>query len=88
MPVLDFVIRLENRKRETDLNFGLTSVDIATGLEYSYRKILFIRTGLDEIKRLNLGIGVQIPHIRIDYAFTHYDNELGNSHRIGLLLSI
>ena len=88
LPVIDVIIRAENRQQSASVNLGSISLDYAAGLEYSYHRIIFIRGGLDEIQRLNLGVGLQIPHVRIDYAYTNYDSELGNSHRIGLLISL
>ena len=87
-PVGDIIIRAENRDKSASWSSGTFSSDFAAGLEYAYHGILYIRAGIDEISRLNLGAGVQIPHIRIDYAFTRYDYEIGNSHRIGLLISL
>jgi hypothetical protein len=86
-PVLDLIFRAENRRESASGNFGRLSFDYAAGLEYGYYQLLFLRAGLDEIQRLNLGIGIQIPHVRVDYSFTNYDDELGNSHRIGLLVN-
>jgi hypothetical protein len=88
LPVIDLIIRAENRQQSASANLGSISLDYAAGLEYSYHRIIFIRGGLDEIQRLNLGVGLQIPHLRVDYAFTSYDSELGNSHRVGLLVSL
>ena len=87
-PVGDIIIRAENRDKSASWSSGTFSSDFAAGLEYAYHEVLYIRAGIDEISRLNLGVGVQIPHIRIDYAFTSYDYEIGNSHRIGLLISL
>ena len=87
-PVFDLIFRAENRNKSTTANLGRFSFDYAAGLEYAYHQVLFLRGGIDEIERLNLGIGIQIPHIRIDYTFTNYDNELGNSHRIGLVITL
>ena len=86
-PVLDLIFRAENRRESSTANLGRLSFDYAAGLEYGYHNILFLRAGVDEIQRFNVGVGLQIPHVRIDYAFTNYDFELGNSHRIGLLVT-
>ncbi|GAB4368888.1 MAG: hypothetical protein Kow0042_10290 [Calditrichia bacterium] len=87
-PVVDLIFRAENRKESARVNMGSISLDGASGIELSYYRVLFLRTGLDEIGRFNMGAGINIPHIRIDYAFTNYSNELGNSHRIGLIIFI
>ncbi len=86
LPVADVILRAENRRESALSHLGAFSADVAVGMEYRYRRVLFLRSGMDEIQRLNLGVGIQIPHIRIDYAFTKYDTELGNSHRIGLII--
>lgn len=86
-PIFDLIFRAENRRETSTANLGRLSFDYAAGLEYSYYNILFLRSGIDEIQRFNVGIGLQIPHLRIDYAFTNYDYELGNSHRIGLIIT-
>lgn len=87
-PVGEVIIRAEGREKSTQANLGAFSFDFLGGLEYSFHEVLFIRTGIDEISRFNVGAGVKIPHIRIDYAFTNYDSELGNSHRIGLVVTL
>ena len=88
LPVIDIILRAENRQQSAETHLGNLSFDYAAGLEYSYHSIIFVRSGLDEIHRLNLGVGLQIPHVRVDYAYTSYDSELGNSHRVGLLISL
>ncbi len=85
-PVVEGIFRAENRRSSATANLGTISFDYAAGIEYSYSQLIYLRTGIDQIQRLNLGIGLQIPHVRIDYAFTSYDRELGNSHRVGLLV--
>jgi hypothetical protein len=86
--VIDVIIRAENRQQSAEAYLGSLSLDYAAGLEYSYHRTIYVRSGLDEIQRLNLGIGLQIPHVRVDYAYTNYDTELGNSHRVGLVISL
>ena len=88
VPVGEVITRFEGRKESATANAGAMSFDFATGVEVGYHEVLFLRSGLDEISRLNFGVGIQIPHIRFDYAFTDYDSELGNSHRIGLIVAL
>ena len=85
-PVMDIILRSEGIQKSAQLNFGTLSLDFTGGIEYDYRGVLFVRAGVDQISRMALGTGIQIPHIRIDYAYTHYDTEIGNSHRIGLIV--
>ncbi len=87
-PAVDLILRGENRSGTARGNIGIFSADIAGGLEYGFRNALFLRAGIDEISRFNVGAGVNLPHLRIDYSFTNYDNELGNSHRVGLIVSL
>lgn len=88
LPVIDLIFRAENRQESAATNLGAVSLDYAAGLEYAYYQTVFLRAGVDEIQRPNFGIGLKIPHIRIDYAFTSYQKELGNSHRVGLLVTL
>lgn len=85
-PAVDLIFRGEGWQKSARAYWGIVSFDFAAGIEYGYHNTIFIRTGIDEIRRLNMGVGVHIPHVRIDYAYTNYDQELGNSHRIGLLV--
>ncbi|GAB4329141.1 MAG: hypothetical protein Kow0037_04030 [Calditrichia bacterium] len=82
----DTYLRTEGREESAQVNLGFLSFDFAAGIEYDYAGTLFFRAGIDELERLNLGTGFRIPHLKIDYAFTSYDDELGNSHRIGLIV--
>ena len=85
-PAVELILRGEHRQKSASLSAGALSLDMAAGLEINYFELLYFRSGYDEIQRFNLGVGIQIPHVRIDYAFTNYDQELGNSHRIGLIV--
>ncbi len=87
-PAVDLIVRGESRAKSASMSAGPISLDFAAGIEVNYYQLLYFRSGVDEIQRLNLGIGIQIPHIRIDYSFTNYDYELGNSHRIGLIVML
>jgi hypothetical protein len=85
-PIIDVIIRAEDRDQSAKKNIGIFSADVAGGIEYAFRKTLFLRIGVDEISRMNAGIGIQIPHMRFDYAFANYASEIGNSHRIGIII--
>ncbi|RMG36288.1 MAG: hypothetical protein D6732_08350, partial [Methanobacteriota archaeon] len=58
----------------------------AVGGELVIQNRLFLRGGYDELQRVNFGIGIKIPHINVDYSFTSFAQELGNAHRIGLII--
>ena len=86
IPNFDVIVQSQNTPNlsENGLDGGIFGG--AIGGEFAIQERLFLRGGYDELQRLNLGIGIRIPHIGIDYAFTNYDQELGNAHRIGLLI--
>jgi hypothetical protein len=86
IPTVDFTFRTESYPQ---LLSGLNNSEIfagAIGGEFVFREVLFLRGGIDEINRPNFGIGIRIPHVNIDYAFSSFDQELGNSHRVGLII--
>jgi len=85
-PLFDVVVQSESTTNLTENSLGGGLLGGALGGELSYQEKLFIRGGYDDLQRLNLGVGIAIPHIGIDYAFTSYDQELGNAHRIGILI--
>jgi hypothetical protein len=60
----------------------------AFGGELVFRNTLALRGGLDDLQRVNFGVGLRIPKIHIDYSFTSYAEELGNAHRIGLMVDL
>jgi hypothetical protein len=90
-PAVDAALRFEGRSESTMLDIGLASVDVAGGLEYSYRERVFVRGGYSELGQITLGAGVKLPKLNIDYAFIRpsADQEaLGPSHRISLRLTL
>ncbi|MFQ5584172.1 MAG: PorV/PorQ family protein [Calditrichia bacterium] len=87
IPTFDLAFRTESYPQ---LNSGFNSsgiIDGNLGGEFGYREVLFVRGGVDELQRLNFGLGIKIPHLNIDYAYTNFDQELGNSHRVGLIIN-
>ncbi|APF19533.1 hypothetical protein Calab_0013 [Caldithrix abyssi DSM 13497] len=85
-PAADFQLLLENRDYAAQFNVGPLSVDSFWGLEVNYKKLISMRLGLDDLQRFNTGVGLNIPKISFDYAFTNYASELGNVHRISVHL--
>lgn len=86
IPNVDFIVRTESYPQiESGFNNSGTFAG-AMGGEFAFREALFLRGGVDELQRLTFGVGVKIPHLNIDYAFTSFDQELGNSHRVGLVV--
>ncbi len=70
-------------ERNTLINLKPLSVDPYAGLEFDYRKIVFLRSGIGNIQRTtdfdasknltiqpNFGIGLRIKSVYIDYALT------------------
>jgi hypothetical protein len=41
---------------------------------------------MDDLQRINTGIGLSLPRVNIDYAFTFFDSELGNTQKISFHL--
>lgn len=87
VPNFDFIINTQNSPNLLDSNLDSGPISGAIGGELAIQDRLFLRGGYDELQRLSFGVGIQIPHIGIDYSFTGYDDELGNAHRIGLLVN-
>lgn len=89
-PALDFDVRFENRKSSANANLGPVSFDMHAGLEYSFKDMISIRTGYNELGNLTLGAGVKFPKINIDYSFSKFDGleELGNSHVLSLIFTL
>lgn len=75
-------------KRNTILKSNLISVDPSLGLEFSYKNIVFARAGVNNFQQIpefdntntvswqpNIGLGVSIYGLRIDYALTDVGNQ-------------
>lgn len=86
IPNIDFAIRTESYPQLNDAFNDAGAFAGAGGGEFVFRDVLFLRGGIDELQRPTFGIGIKIPHLNIDYAFTSFDQELGNSHRVGLVI--
>lgn len=82
--------RIENRRKTAQFNVGAISSDLKGGIEYSYNNKFAIRSGINELKRINFGAGFKIQSLWIDYAFESFNgqNDLGNSHRISVALAL
>jgi len=90
IPAFDTDIRFENRKFASMANVGPVSLDFHTGIEYTYKKLVSIRLGYNEVKQITLGAGIALPKLNIDYSFVKFDkqDQLGNTHRISLMLTL
>jgi len=82
--------RFENRKSTAQINIGPVSGDFKAGLEYNYIEKFNLRVGMNELKRFNVGAGIKVKALWIDYAFEYFNNDesLGNSHRISFSLAL
>lgn len=89
-PALGADVRFEGRKYSSTAYLGPISFDPQAGLEFDYNKIVAIRAGYNEIGNLTLGAGIHLRKLDIDYSFAKFDaaDQLGNTHRISLRLTI
>lgn len=85
-PAFDVNFLAENRDYSAQFNAGFLSADVLAGMEAVYYNLVAIRLGYDDLQRINTGIGISLPRVNIDYAFTFYDSELGNIQRISFHL--
>ncbi len=99
-PLLDLEITTDG-KRHTLINSNLFSIDPRFGLEFNYKKIVYLRAGINNMQMTpdfdkdvftfqpNFGLGVNFKGIHIDYALTDIgSNSVLYSHVFSLLLSI
>lgn len=86
LPAFDIDTRFEGRKFAAQQHVGPVSFDLHTGIETSYRNIVFLRVGYD-IGHFAAGAGIQLPRLRFDAAFLNHQ-DLGDTYRIALTLSL
>ncbi len=86
----DTDVRFEGRKSTANFNVGNMSFNFRGGAEYSYKEVVALRLGMDDIGRITLGAGVKLSKLNIDYAFAKFDgaDQIGNSHRISLQIEL
>ena len=89
-PVVGADVRFENRKFASRAHFGFISFDPQLGIEYDYKNIVALRAGYNEVGSITLGAGIHLRKLDIDYSFAKFDanDQLGNTHRISLKLTI
>lgn len=63
----DLAWEFDNRKLDSELKLGGITADVRTGLEYWYRNMLALRSGVDG-KDLTFGAGLRYKQIGVDYA--------------------
>jgi len=85
-------MRFENRRTASNLNLGPVSMDFHTGMEYNYKKVVFVRGGYNDVKQFTLGAGIKLPKLMVDYSYANFtgskDESLPASHRISLILTL
>jgi hypothetical protein len=64
---LDLGWGFEGRKLDSEFKIGNVTGDVRTGLEYWYRNVFALRSGVNG-KDLNFGAGLRYKHVGIDYA--------------------
>jgi hypothetical protein len=90
LPAVDFDVRFENRRYASEIHLGRMSIDVHSGLEFEYKKVVALRAGYSDVKAPTLGVGVHLPKLNIDYSFMKFDkdSQLGDTHRISLLFTL
>jgi hypothetical protein len=83
-------VRFENRRYSAVANLGPVSFDPQVGIEFDYKNIVAVRAGYNDIGNLTLGAGIHLRKLDIDYSFAKFDaaDQLGNTHRISLRLTL
>ena len=92
IPAVDFDVRFENRRSSANYNLGPVSLDPRFGLEYSYKDIIAVRGGYNDVKQFTVGAGIKLPKLNIDYTFATFNESeaesLPDTHRISLILTL
>ena len=76
----DADVRFENRLLADEYHMGSISADTHYGLEFVYRDIVGVRTGL-AMGQLTAGAGLNLAGFTVDYAFGKHEY-LDSSHRV------
>ncbi len=91
-PAIDFDIRFENRRSSANFNVGPVSFDTHMGMEYSFKNIIALRGGYNDVNQFTIGAGVKLPKLNIDYTYATFNESkysgLPDTHRISLILTI
>ncbi len=83
-PMLDIQNYFENRRYASHAHLGAWSADFHAGLEYAFKRRVFLRAGYNELNTWTMGTGVKLGLFQFDYAYTYGQsaNALGDIHRI------
>jgi len=77
----------EDRTFDAELKLGAVTADLRTGVEYWYRNLFALRTGING-KDLDFGAGLRYKQIGVDYAaalprfFAHDDKQFPNDQNL------
>ena len=87
-PALDLLFNADNLGASSTVHLGPLSADVRAGAEVSYKNVIAIRAGYNEVKQFTVGAGIHLPKLEIDYSFARfaYSGSLGDTHRISLEL--
>lgn len=93
LATFDLVFPNDSDSPEAFLDSGSSSSSFRQhiGLEYGYRKAVFVRAGFKggyDSQGATFGLGVVYRLLGFDYAMQMVDNDLGDSHRFGLTLKL
>jgi len=86
-PMFDFIYYTDGRRINSLVNVFGSSLQYAAGIEFVLQGNLALRVGSNSTEDFTAGLGVSLGKARVEYGFTpsSAQNELGNSHRIGLI---
>jgi hypothetical protein len=91
-PAIDLDIRFENRKYASQFNIGPVSFDPHFGVEYSYKNVVAVRGGYNDVKQFTIGAGIKLPKLNIDYSFARFnyseEERHDDTHRISVTLTL
>jgi len=86
-PTFDFIYYTDGRRINSLVNVFGSSIQYAAGIEFVLHDNLALRVGRNSTEDLTAGLGISLGKARVEYGFTpsSAQNELGNSHRVGLI---
>lgn len=79
-------LNLGGRSGNDDFSVGNTGAHLRAGLEFNYKDSFHLRIGRNPVSRYSVGLGLNLPFGRLDYAFTPspLGTILGTSHYLSL----
>jgi hypothetical protein len=87
-PAVDLLFNFDNMRSSSMVHLGLLGADVRAGAEVTYKNVIAIRAGYNEVKQFTVGAGIRLPKLEIDYAFAKfsYADALPPTNRISLKL--